>query len=97
MVGPLDPAPPATNDRAESEAEAANRQNLEADRQKSPPEVNSGHGEPGGEATHVTGGTGPTGEPQASTRPGGMASEGEPDSSAGRDGGAEKGMLGEGV
>lgn len=89
MVGPLDPAETAADDRAESEAEAANRQNQKAG------QANEGFGEPGGETTHTTGGTGPTGQPAAATQPGGMASEG--DSKALPEAGAAEGMLGEGV
>lgn len=80
---------PDGKDYAESEAEAANRQNAAAER-----EIEDGDfGEPGGEAAHSAGGSGPTGQPHATTHPEGMETRGGADDN----GGAERGMLGEGV
>lgn len=94
MAEPRDRTPDG-KDIAESEAEAANRQNNAAEA-----EIDAGFSPPGGKTTQSAGGTGPTGQPHASSEPssGGMRSEGEPDSrSAGGGGRGEEGMLGEGV
>lgn len=102
MAGPLDRTPDG-KDLAESENEAANRQNNAAEA-----DIEAGYSPPGGVDTQSAGATGPTGQPHASSRLEGMASEGdlarEGDNAslAGSDierieGGDERGMLGEGV
>ena len=96
MTGPLDPLPPSTDDRAESEAEAYNRDSLKAARQNASADGNAGHGEPGGQPTPVAGGAGPTGLPQAD------AGDDQPEADVerpdpGSRGALERGMLGEGV
>lgn len=93
MAEPRDRTPDG-KDIAESEAEAANRQNNAAEA-----DMEAGFSPPGGKATQSAGGTGPTGQPHASSDPAsGMRSEGEPDSrSLGQGDHGEGGMLGEGV
>ena len=89
MPGPSE-QPSDGKDYAEGEAEAANRQNAQAEHAIE----DSGFGEPGGEAAHSAGGTGPTGEPHAESHPENTKTGG---GGADRDSGVESGMLGEGV